>query len=436
MPVTECDVLVVGAGPAGIAAAVTAAEAGRQVAVVDDGAFPGGQIWRNRGESPASRIARRWFARLAAEKSIVMFRQSRVVANPQERALLIETSTGSRLIRWSSLILATGARERFIPFPGWTLPGVIGAGGLQALVKQGLEVRGMRIVIAGTGPLLLAVADLLRSQGAIVPLILEQAPATRINRFARSLIRSPKKLATAIVLRSRLIRTRYATGSYPLRAASVDGRLRLDFRTPAGDEAIDCDYLGCGFHLIPNTELPQLLGCELTGDGFVRVDSSLRTTQPSIYAVGEQTGIAGVDKAIIEGCLAAGVIGGDPGSASQFAAEHQTAQAFARQLAEVFALRPELFQLASPGTILCRCEDVPLSAVQDCKSGRDAKLQTRCGMGPCQGRVCGPMLQRLFPTEPLTVRPPIHCTSVATLAGGFPIPMIQAAATPQPSDEK
>jgi NADPH-dependent 2,4-dienoyl-CoA reductase/sulfur reductase-like enzyme len=410
------DVLIVGAGPGGMAAAVIAAEAGKRVALIDDGPFAGGQIWRNRGEKPKSRQAAVWFDRFAAVKSITWFRQSRVLAKPAAMTLLCETPDGPQTIAGKSLILATGSRELFLPFPGWTLPGVYGAGAIQALMKQGLPVRGKRVIVAGTGPLLLAVADLLRSRGAIVPILLEQAPASRINLFALSLLRSPSKLLAGMALRARLLGSRYATDSYPLRASAGSAGLRLDFRSGNREESVECDYLACGFNLIPNNELPQLLGCELTADGFVRVDGRLRTTATNIFAIGEVTGIGGVDKAIIEGQIAAHAAMGNDDAAGKFAKSHAEMLDFTRRLEAAFALRPELLTLAKPQTIVCRCEDVPLSVVREAINARDAKLQTRCGMGPCQGRICGPILQRVLGSEAPQVRPPVFAAEIGTLA--------------------
>src|SRR5215216_5717243 len=128
-----CDVLVVGAGPAGLAAAYRAAESGRRVVVIDDNAGVGGQIWRGK---PASRDAEVWFERIRSV-DIKFINGARVFAQPQAGTLLAESSEGVCELSHKNLILATGARERFLPFPGWTLPNVMGAGGLQALVKTG-----------------------------------------------------------------------------------------------------------------------------------------------------------------------------------------------------------------------------------------------------------------------------------------------------------
>jgi NADPH-dependent 2,4-dienoyl-CoA reductase/sulfur reductase-like enzyme len=411
------DVVIVGAGPGGIAAAVTLVEAGHRLALIDDAPFAGGQIWRNRGEKHKGKVARGWIDRLNTSSSrVTWLRQSRVIANPGEGVLLADTPDGPRKLTYAVLVLATGARELFLPFPGWTLPGVVGAGGIQALVKQGLPVKGKRIVVAGTGPLLLAVADLMKSQGAIVPLILEQTPGGKLNRFALSLLRSPSKLLAGVAIRSRLLGTAYAADSYPTAATPAGDALCVQYRRRKNDATVECDYLACGFNLVPNTELPQLLGCALQPDGFVRVDERMRTSAANVYAIGEVTGVGGVEKAVLEGRLAAHVIAGDDAAAALLVPHRAKAMAFVRRLEAAFSLRPELTKLAKSDTIICRCEDVPLSSIEHAFSGRDAKLQSRCGMGPCQGRVCGPAMQRLFNTEPPLVRAPVFATSVGVLA--------------------
>ncbi|HSK62360.1 MAG TPA: FAD/NAD(P)-binding oxidoreductase, partial [Pyrinomonadaceae bacterium] len=154
------DVLIVGAGPAGLAAAYRAATAGLRTTVVDDNPNLGGQIWRGEEQKPVSRDAQIWFERIRSV-NISFIPGVRIFQQTQPGRLWAETSGGVTELSYTNLILATGARERFLPFPGWTLPGVTGAGGLQALVKTGFSIEGKRVVIAGTGPLLLAVAGYL-----------------------------------------------------------------------------------------------------------------------------------------------------------------------------------------------------------------------------------------------------------------------------------
>ena len=162
-----CDALVLGAGPAGLAAAWRGASEGLNVAVVDDNPSPGGQIWRGEQDKPSSSEAQVWFERIASVQ-IRFIPGARIFQQSEPGKLLAETISGAIQLRYTKLVLATGARERFLPFPGWTLPNVMGAGGLQALVKTGFRISGKRIVIAGSGPLLLAVAAYLRAHGANV----------------------------------------------------------------------------------------------------------------------------------------------------------------------------------------------------------------------------------------------------------------------------
>ncbi len=226
-----------------------------------------------------------------------------VIAAPATNILLAQRPAGPQLLHYQSLILATGARELFLPFSGWTTPGSFGAGALQALVKSGLDIRGKRIVVAGTGPLLLAVAALLRASGASVPLIAEQASAASLRAFVFGL--PPGKLLGAIAYRAKLLGTRYAVGSYPLKVQADGSSLHITLRVGSRTEQHACDYFACGFGLIPNIELASTLGCKLMADGFVETASGQNTSQPNIYAAGEITGIGGLDKSIIEGRIAA-----------------------------------------------------------------------------------------------------------------------------------
>ncbi len=410
----DYDLVIVGAGPGGMAAAGTARGAGVRTLVIDEGASPGGQIWRSDGKVHGD--AKFWLERV---EGVERWSRARVVAAVGERASLVDSPEGARVVRWKSLILATGARELLLPFPGWTLPGVFGAGGLQALVKQGMEIRGKRVMVAGAGPLLLAVADYLRGTGAEVPVILEQASGASVRRFAVSLWRSPGKLVAGISLRMRLRGTRYAVDGYPVSVVREGERLRVEYRTGGKTGSEVCDYLACGFHLVPNLELAQLLSCALTERGFVRVEGRMRTSVEGVYAVGELTGIGGVEKALVEGRMAGHAVAGEERALRALEGEHRAALRFMEDLDRAFALRGEVKELATAETIVCRCEDVRLGAVRGFTTSRDAKLQTRCGMGACQGRVCEPILRELMGSERAGLpqaRPPVMATRVGVLA--------------------
>src|SRR5579864_654932 len=212
------DVLIVGAGPAGIAAAVSAAEAGVRVGIVDENFAPGGQIWRGETESEQpSTEASTWRARLR-KANVVLLQQKRVFHQPEPGVLLAEGPDDVLELSYGNLVLATGARETFLPFPGWTLPNVMGAGGLQALVKSGLPIRGKRVVVAGTGPLLLAVASYLRKHGAEIPQICEQASASKLALFGAALLRYPEKISQARQLKKDLRGIPFETNSWPVAA--------------------------------------------------------------------------------------------------------------------------------------------------------------------------------------------------------------------------
>ncbi len=407
------DILVVGAGPAGISAAVTAAECGARVGLVDDNPVAGGQIWRSGAALP--RAARRWMARLEAS-GVARLQGWRVFEAPGRGVLLAERNGGSGEVaelRAGKVIVATGARERFLPFPGWTLPNVTGVGGLDALARGGLPVAGKRVVVAGTGPLLLAVAAHLAKRGARVVAVCEQAPLGRLARFGLQVLGEPGK-AWQGTRYGLAMRTRLLTGCW-VTAALGEERLRsVTLRQGTKHWEVGCDFLACGYHLVPNTELAALLGCRTAG-GFVTTDEQMRTSVEDIYCVGEPTGIGGVELSQLEGQIAALAACGRGDAARRRAERRRGKLAFVWELAAVCRLDPELRELATEETIVCRCEDVRLGALRRRSGWREAKLQTRCGMGPCQGRICGPATEFLLGWGADSVRPPVFPARVGSL---------------------
>ncbi len=374
-----CDLLVVGAGPAGLAAAWRGAQSGLRVTVVDDNPAAGGQIWR--GGPPEAQV---WFERIRSV-DVEVINGARVFQQPRPGTLLAERNGGVCELDYSKLVLATGARERFLPFPGWTLPNVMGAGGLQALVKTGLPIEGKRVVVAGSGPLLLAVAAYLLGRGADVLLVAEQASSVQLVRFAAGLF---SKRSQAFGLMRQLKNVPFRSGCW---VAEAYGEEKLEGVTLArGGKRwqVACDYLACGFHLVPNVELAELLGCEVERDS-VRVDEFQQTTVSNVYSAGETTGIGGLELSLVEGEIAGLAAAGKHEAARELFPVRAKQRKFADLLNRTFALREELKHLSTPQTIVCRCEDVTFERLRGHSSWRAAKLQTRCGMGPCQGRVCG-----------------------------------------------
>lgn len=415
--IERCDVAVIGAGPAGLAAAHAAASHGARVILLDAQPRHGGQIWRHdvaHGTPPAAQVA------IQALSGKVEWRAQHQVVAADGRRLLAETPDGAAEIDAAHVVIATGARELQLPFPNWTLPGVAGAGGLQALAKQGWPLTGKRVLVAGSGPLLLAAAATLRKHGAMVVGIHEQASAARVAAFAAQLWRWPARAWQAARLRVALAGVPYRCGSF-VQAASGDTQLRgVELRDADGTRQVECDYLAIGYGLVPNVELAALLGCALDRSGTharVHADDLLRTSVPGVYAAGEALGIAGLAAARIEGSMAGHAAAGAVDAARALAPARIRERAFAGLLARHFALDPRLRTLATADTVVCRCEDVPLSALDDCPDTRSARLAARCGMGACQGRICGAALAELgrFPNDGPR-RPPLFPARLATLA--------------------
>lgn len=408
--------LVVGSGPAGIAAAVSAAEAGAHVGLIDDNPNPGGQIWRSAGQSPKphSTGEATWRSRLAASP-VVPFQGWSVFDQPAANTLRAERFGSVADFRYENLILATGARERFLPFPGWTLPNVMGAGAIQAMVKGGLPVADKRIVVAGSGPLLIAVAAFLKSAGAAVVCVCEQASLAQLLPFTLSLAANPAKIAEGARYKTATWNLPYHTSSWPIAAHGSDKLRSVTLSIRGKTRQVECDYLACGFHLVPNVELPAMLGCVIQY-GAVKVDEWQQTSRPGIYCAGEPTGIGGLELSLVEGQVAGFAAAGKPSKAQKLFPARTKCLRFAASLAKAFALRPELQALPQDETLLCRCEDVSFGAVRQHHSWRSAKLHTRCGMGPCQGRVCGAATEFLLGWSADSTRPPVFPTRIASLS--------------------
>ncbi|HET8911519.1 MAG TPA: FAD/NAD(P)-binding oxidoreductase [Ktedonobacteraceae bacterium] len=408
------DILIVGAGPAGLAAAASASQSGLQIGLVDDNPTAGGQIWRGGIQRSRTQQAADWFER-TNRPEITRLHQTRVIASPKTGALLAEKPNETLLLRFEQLILATGARERFLPFPGWTLPGVMGAGGLQALVKGGLPIKGKRVIVAGSGPLLLAVASYLRSKGALIRLIAEQAPLSKLAGFALQLPRNTAHLKQASSLGWNLLGVPYKTGCWITKAEGRDRLETVTIRRGHRSWREQCDYLACAYGLVPNIELASSLGCRLK-EGAVEVNEWQQTSLANVYCAGESTGIGGLDKSLLEGQIAGFAAAGLFVKARTCFPAREQAHRFAETLGRSFILQDKLKTLPTAETLICRCEDVRYQDLLLYPNWRSAKLQTRCGMGPCQGRICGSATEFLYGWTQDSIRPPVITARLASLA--------------------
>ena len=428
---SSTELLIIGAGPAGLAAALAAAPSGARITVLDDNIAPGGQIWRDGPNASLPTQALRLREAVAACANVQLRCGTRVVSVTGPRALLLEDAERGWIQYFDTLILCTGARELLLPFPGWTLPGVTGAGGLQALIKAGLPVRGERIVIAGSGPLLLAAAATAHKAGARVLRVAEQASLRSVATFATHLVRWPSKALQALTL----ARPSYRAGTQLVAALGQQQLESVELLRAGRTTRIACERVASGFGLVPNTQLGQLLGCALStangGTQALKVDAMQATSVPGVYAAGECTGFGGAERALAQGRIAGLAAVNEDQAAQQIWPQRIRWDAFADELNRHFALDPALRQMPHADTLVCRCEDVTHASLSQCSDWTDAKLHHRCGMGACQGRVCGAAAQFLYGWTPPVPRSPLSPTRISTLladATDAPKDKINAAA--------
>jgi len=442
----QVAVAVVGGGPAGMAAAIAARRAGASVVLIDEYAAPGGQIWRRHyaeaaeaAPSSLPRAARALCAELASSGTTLLAGSS-VWAAPEPGLLLLTGPDGAPgRIRARTVVLATGAFDRPVAFPGWTLPGVMTAGGAQALAKGQGVLPGRRVLLAGAGPFLLPVAAQLAASGAEVVAVAE---ATRRRDWLRAgprMAAHPGRLADYARYRTRV--RSIAWGRVIVRAEG-DERVRTVTLADAGpdwapsgrERTYEVDAVCTAYGFLPSVDLARALGCELDGDGVAH-DQDMRTTVPGVFVAGEAAGIGGADLARVEGELAGyaaaaaarggpeldgnGAVrdGNRPAPALDLTAlrkRRAKLAGFAEILSDLFDPRPGVLGLADAGTVVCRCEDVTAGAIDAAVAGGATtlsalKIVTRCGQGPCQGRVCEPLVcERLPEPERFSARAPMR----------------------------
>jgi thioredoxin reductase len=447
------DVAVVGAGPAGLAAASLTARSGFSTVLFDEQATVGGQIYRAITETPAKRRAILGEDYWAGEKLAREFAASGALHVPQstvwsltpEHEIGVSVGGGSKILHATHVVLATGALERPFPIPGWTLPGVMAAGGAQTMLKSSGVVPDGRTVIAGTGPLLWLLASQMLEAGARIDTILDTTPSANRSRALRHLL--PFLLSAYAEKGMKLLMS--VRGKVPvvkkvtmLRAEGAERLERVVYRTEgaARDADIAADNLLLHQGVVPNVNLALSAGVEHRWDAaqlcFNPVVSAFGATSVAgIYVAGDGAGIAGAQAAAWRGVLAACDIihTVNPDTARRLSKAARIALApFVRGRAFIDALfRPsEAFRVPAGDTLVCRCEEITAKQVIDtvalgCPGPNQMKAFLRCGMGPCQGRLCGLTVTELIAAErkvsPQEVgyyrlRPPVKPITVAELA--------------------
>jgi D-hydroxyproline dehydrogenase subunit alpha len=422
------DLLVVGGGPAGLASARTASDHGLSVVVIDERPTLGGQIYKQFGRGFVPGDPRKLGRDYRAGRALIDSAQSRGVTLMTDtsavaiRDLDVEVVTGAEhatTITAQKILIAPGAHDRPVAFPGWTLPGVITAGAAQTLVKTQRVLPGSRIMFAGSGPLALAFPAQLVRYGANVVAALEAGPAPTIADLAGLALAARGNvhlLRDAAGYRATLLRHRVplqyrrivvrAIGTTRVERV-VHAQADADWRPIAGTEqTVEADTLCIGYGFIPSVELLRLAGCgfdfdENLGGLVVRLDDWMRTTTPHVYSAGDGAGVEGVYVAMAQGRIAATAAAADLGRLSADAAAAYVAplrkavqrkRRFASSLTRMYSVGDGVFELADAETVVCRCEEVRQGDIDAALATSPdlmvAKNLTRAGMGMCQGRNC------------------------------------------------
>lgn len=455
-------VVIVGGGPAGMAAAQALAEYQIPVTLLEESAFLGGRYYKQ--PSAAQEVSRTTELDELAEQGRAH------IAALAESAVSVQTDTlvwgmfadnqvatfvdgRAETLKPRAVILATGAVERLAAFPGWTLPGVVSAGGVQTILSRDGIVAGQRFVVAGTGPLLLAIALEIEEAGGQVVGVVEgsgrSAPLRQIHHFLGQRRRLRHALDYEVALRQRNVPIH--RGHLVVRAAGdnaveevIAARIDRDWHVVEQTETrISADTLCLHYGFAASTELARMCECDVTyapdrGGWYVVHDDEMRSSRKDIYVSGQLTGIAGADVAEATGRLAGlsaahdlGVLGAQRYRelSSDLQREIERGRQFMRALNTTYAPMVGVSDPITPETLLCRCEELSAAdidnAIQEgANTLNDIKRRTRCGMGLCQSRICAPVVTGYLASKGIapetagliTARPPVRPIPVGALA--------------------
>jgi thioredoxin reductase/bacterioferritin-associated ferredoxin len=457
--------VIIGGGPAGIAAAIAAARAKVHCVLIDEAPHIGGQVYRQTSKSfqvdgtPALSAEHARWVKLNSEfnhlaEYIQVLSSTCVLGVWENGEILLASEGASGTIKAEQLIIATGAYERPVPFPGWTLPGVMTVGGVKSFIKTMHLKPGKRAIISGTGPLIISTANRLHETGVEVVAVLEAgnppwASASFLKQwgevpFAKDILddlNDLKRNNIPLLFNHSILQAHGKHSVTRVTYAPIDTR---EWK-PSKDRAktVDADLVALGFGFVPNTELTELAGCRhefYPGIGwFVVRDEQMQTTVPGIFAVGDAANISGAIIAEEEGCVAGIKAAQNLGAISLNEAQGRyeaplkrlhSFQKFRKAINEATAIRNGLLELMNSETLVCRCEEVTLSEVKQALGEgagdlQSLKLLTRVGMGPCQGRNCAPSMGmylcdklKIAPEQAgrINPRPPVKPVTLGALA--------------------
>ncbi|HEY2021453.1 FAD-dependent oxidoreductase [Paraburkholderia sp.] len=469
MTFTTTDLAIIGAGPAGIACALEATRAGLDVLVLDENSQPGGQIYRNVGCSPLPNPALLGGDYTDGADLVTRFAAaplrywSDTLAFQITRALEISfvrrgDAAASGQIRAKAVVIANGAYERPCPVPGWTLPGVMGVGAAQTLLKSSAMLPDGPVVLAGSGPLMYLFAWQLIQAGRAPAAILDTTPARNYVRALAELpgaLRSPQYLGKGVRLLNAIRRAGVAHIRH-VGELSIDGDGRAEsvqYVASGRVSRLAANVVLLHQGVVPNVQLTRSIGCEHRWDEAQLcwhpcTDAWGETTLPNLFVAGDGSGISGAIAAQTAGALSGLHVCHRLGAVSQDIRDERAAP-LRRQLQRHRAVRPFLDTLYRPAdafrrpadeTIVCRCEEVSAGEIRamarlGCTGPNQSKSFSRCGMGPCQGRLCGLTVAELLAeahAKPVAhvgyyrIRPPVKPVSLGDLAASH-VPDLNAA---------
>jgi thioredoxin reductase len=454
------EVLVIGAGPGGISAAIAARQSGAEVVVLDERTKPGGQYFKQldvSGEDvlPPDAQHREGAALIEKACALGVVIHNDVTVWGAFAPLEFATSGSAGAIRYRPrvAIVATGAYERGWPVPGWTLPGVMTTGAAQTLWRTARRTPGRRVLIAGNGPLNLQLAAELIEAGSEVIAVIEASPRpglADIGTLATMARASPQLIRQGIAydLKRRRAGTKMIYGKVVRKVENSDRGLIVSIGSPDAASpdllAFHVDTLCLGYGFEPANELLRAIGCQHDFDPVrrqlvTRRDQNGATTIAGLYALGDCTGLGGARAALAEGTLvgAAAARNIGKGSADRLELDRARGQLarhrrFQKALWELYAAEGYSAALADRDTLICRCEEVCFGQIEDALSENISmigavKRQTRVGMGRCQGRYCAPVLDTLMGEKfdyergdysGFAPRVPVRPVPIEDLAGG------------------
>jgi NADPH-dependent 2,4-dienoyl-CoA reductase/sulfur reductase-like enzyme len=400
-------IIVIGAGPAGLAAAEAASRNGTEVALIDSAPRIGGQYWRHRKsvtgyKSPRADLL---FSKIAAVESITHISEATVWSAEREGDIFkinyLQGGVENSLVG-EKVIVATGAYDRALPFPGWDTPGSMTPGAAQSLLKGHGVLPGQKIIVAGTGPFLLPVATGLAEAGADIVGLFDANSPLRWALSPRALISNLSKFFELIyyarLLNKYRIKPQFGRAVTALKdGVATVSKVDSHFSITGQQATLPTDVVAVGWGFLPDLTLGGILGCaqkvDSDGTAIFSVDNFQLSSQRNIWIAGEATGIGGADLSLIEGEIAGLAASGQKVSPTLLRKRFRK-QLFADALKRSYPVQDGWRGWLSVGTTICRCEEVKLQEISDSVSelraedSRTAKLFTRAGMGLCQGRMC------------------------------------------------